>query len=151
MRKNKRLVLVWAAASWAFLFAFISFYWAAGGQLGVSTLGFTIETLNASPSFMAMVWLSGVLKLAAGSVAIAMLLNQKKYRWAALLPFAAFGIGVLCATYGLLNVGARAVMVLGIIPTPCCYAVRCCFMAFTFLESFLDFGWSAFHYGSLCM
>jgi len=40
--------VVWvgyAASAWAFVFATISFYWAAGGTVGLATLGSTIQAL----------------------------------------------------------------------------------------------------------
>lgn len=57
-----------AAAAWAFLFAAVSFAWAAGVEAGVSTLGTELErqARERDPGFVAVVWLTGALKLAAG-------------------------------------------------------------------------------------
>src|SRR5579863_7454453 len=61
--------LIWApytASVWSLLFAGTSFYWAAGGMLGVDTLGSAIQAQVHDPAFIAVVWLTGGVKLAAG-------------------------------------------------------------------------------------
>ena len=68
-----RLSLVWApyaACAWAMVFAFVSFYWAAGGTLGVNTLGRTIQSLAHDPAFIVVVWLTGIAKVLAGIAAL---------------------------------------------------------------------------------
>lgn len=119
MHKNKKLLaIIVAAAIWSFLFSFLSFYWAAGGRLGISTLGATIESLSMSPDFIMVVWLSALLKLLAGFVVLALLLELRKYTWSSYLAIPVFAIGIVCAGYGLINIGARVAMALNIIPTP---------------------------------
>jgi hypothetical protein len=46
IRRLRRIVLLgWAASMWAWLFAAISFYWAAGGTIGLVTLGTNLQTV----------------------------------------------------------------------------------------------------------
>ncbi|MGN8647292.1 DUF3995 domain-containing protein [Gracilibacillus sp. HCP3S3_G5_1] len=61
---------------WTVIFAGMSFYWAMGGLLGVRSLGGSIYemSLNPEPSFVVIVWLTGVLKLF-GLVLLLMLLK----------------------------------------------------------------------------
>lgn len=117
--KDRRLfITVWAAALWAFLFASISFYWAAGGQVGINTLGESIERLSRSPSFNVVVWLSALLKLAAGLVILTLLSQRLSLSWKKLVSVFAYGTGFLCVLYGMLNIGARILMFTGILATP---------------------------------
>src|SRR6266542_2164164 len=66
---------VYAAAAWALVFAAMSFYWAAGGSLGSSTMSDTIvEPARArEPQFVALLWITGALKTAAGLMALGLL------------------------------------------------------------------------------
>ncbi len=50
---------------WTIIFAGMSFYWAMGGLIGVRSLGGSIYemSLDPSPSFVTIVWLSGFIKL----------------------------------------------------------------------------------------
>jgi len=63
-----------AAAAWAALFALTSFAWAAGATTGLSTLGTEIErqAREADTAFVALVWVTGVLKLAAAAIALSL-------------------------------------------------------------------------------
>ena len=48
----------------------MSFYWALGGELGLNTLGSGIQALAHDPSFIALVWLTGVVKVLGGLFAL---------------------------------------------------------------------------------
>jgi hypothetical protein len=63
----------YAAATWALLFAAMSFYWALGGRLGFETIGpgITGPALAGDPLIVAVVWISGALKVGASVVALA--------------------------------------------------------------------------------
>jgi len=65
---------VYAAAAWVLVFAAMSFYWAAGGSLGSSTMSDTIlEPARArEPQFVALLWITGALKAIAGLLALAL-------------------------------------------------------------------------------
>jgi hypothetical protein len=92
----------YAACAWAFLFAIPSFYWAAGGTLGLGTLSPEIRRLTAAqdPGFIALVWVTGVLKVAAGVLALALVQPWGRAipRW--MLRLGAWGTGVLLTLYG---------------------------------------------------
>ncbi|MCM3764503.1 hypothetical protein [Neobacillus niacini] len=64
---------------WTIIFSGMSFYWAMGGMLGVRSLGGSIYQMsqNPSPSFVMIVWLTGVIKLL-GFLFLLMLLVQWK-------------------------------------------------------------------------
>jgi Protein of unknown function (DUF3995) len=91
----------YAAAAWAFLFAAVSFYWAAGGRLGVGTIGRSItEPIEqGDPVAVAALWLTAVLKVVGGLVALALV-----RRWGRRLRRLALGLvwtaGVLLTIYG---------------------------------------------------
>lgn len=110
----------YAAATWALIFAALSFYWAAGGTAGVQTLGPAIDRLGASrdPGFIALVWATGILKAIGGVVALALVQSWGKVmpRW--LLLAAAWGGGVLALLYGAASLLQHALMVAGVIATP---------------------------------
>ncbi|MEO7001537.1 MAG: DUF3995 domain-containing protein [Ktedonobacterales bacterium] len=59
------------ACGWAFIFAAVSFYWAAGGTVGSETIGPAITGLAHDPVFIAILWLTGALKVVAGLLALA--------------------------------------------------------------------------------
>src|SRR5690625_2170580 len=90
---------------WTVIFAGISFYWALGGQAGVRSLGGAIYemSLYPSPSFVATVWLTGVMKLL-GIVLFWMLFrNWKKPFITKILYYFMKMAGVFLFLYGLLN------------------------------------------------
>jgi hypothetical protein len=63
-----------AAAVWAAVFALMSLYWAAGGQVGGETLGVEIERLGRErdPGFVATLWVTSALKGVAAVLALAL-------------------------------------------------------------------------------
>ncbi len=72
-----RRALAWpwpgyAAAAMAFSFAAVTFYWSAGGTAGVSTLGGHFEewAVALDPMIVALLWFTGVLKVAGGMLAL---------------------------------------------------------------------------------
>lgn len=73
----------YAACAWAFVFATPSFYWAAGGTAGMGTLGPGIAALARDPWFVALVWATGVAKLLAGLLALALVRSwgRRVPRW----------------------------------------------------------------------
>ena len=64
----------YAAAAWALAFAALSFYWAAGGRLGLSTLseGIRVRVAQRDHGFIAVVWITGALKVLAAALALAL-------------------------------------------------------------------------------
>lgn len=74
----------YAACAWAFLFAVPSFYWAAGGTGGLqSTVSPDLVRLTHErvPWFMAVLWITGAMKVFAGLVALALV-----RRWGGIVP-----------------------------------------------------------------
>jgi len=61
-----------AAAAWAFVFAAMSFYWALGGRLSVGTQARSIREQIDDPGFVAVLWVTGALKVGAGVIALAL-------------------------------------------------------------------------------
>jgi hypothetical protein len=110
----------YAAAAWAFLFAATSFYWALGGRIGVETIGDVITTpaLAGDPTILAIVWITGALKVVTGVAALALVQpwGQRVPRWALLL--AGCGASGLFLLYGAANLVQDALIVAGLIPTP---------------------------------
>lgn len=87
----------YAACVLAFGHAAVSFYWAGGGTAGLSTIGGTLEELGRSrdPALIAAVWFTGLLKVAAGLLALALV-----WTWGRAFPrrmlLAARGAGQHC-------------------------------------------------------
>ena len=108
----------YAACVWAFIFAAMSFYWAAGGKLGLNTQSEQILALMDETWFVAIVWITGVMKAVVGLVALALVRSwgQRFPRW--LLLTVAWGAGTLFTLYGGANLIVRGVMALGLIETP---------------------------------
>lgn len=118
MNINRKTVPVYLAAIWALLFAAASFYWAAGGKIGLDTLGDTINDLNNDSTFVAFVWLTAIVKLAMVGLAVFLLYPRHGFIPHKLVRIGAWTAGIVCVVYGGLNLAARGVMALGVIPTP---------------------------------
>lgn len=110
----------YAACAWAFAFAAMSFYWAAGGTAGADTLGpaVTDPALARDPGFVALLWGTGALKLAGGLMALALV-----QRWGRIMPrwlllTATWGGGLFMLVYAGLNLGVRGLMAVGVLRTP---------------------------------
>jgi hypothetical protein len=106
-----------AAAAWALAFAAMSFFWAAGGTLGVHTLGPAIERHAEvrDSGFLALVWVTGALKLFAGLVALALAGRPRLPRWVVLVvQWAAWALLV----YETAELGQHVLMQTGAIATP---------------------------------
>jgi Protein of unknown function (DUF3995) len=111
---------VYAAAAWVLVFAAMSFYWAAGGSLGSSTMSDTIlEPARArEPQFVALLWITGALKAIAGLLALALVRPWGRVlpRWIPVTATWVAGVGMLL--YGGANLAVRAVMAVGLLATP---------------------------------
>ncbi|UJL46814.1 DUF3995 domain-containing protein [Virgibacillus sp. NKC19-16] len=90
---------------WTIIFSGMSFYWAMGGLLGVKSLGgFIYEmSLNPSPSFVMIVWLTGFIKLLGLLLLLMLLIQWKKPIITRMLYYVTKIIGALLFLYGLLN------------------------------------------------
>ena len=108
----------YAASVWAFVFAAISIYWAAGGTAGGSTIGPAITGMAHNPAFIVVLWGTGALKLIGGFLALALV-----WPWGRALPrqallTAAWGGGILMALFGGASWVQECLMVLGVIRIP---------------------------------
>jgi hypothetical protein len=110
----------YAAAAWALLFAAMSFYWALGGTVGLDTLGVEIErdARARESDTIALVWVTGLLKLAAAALALALVRP-----WARVLPrrlwvIASWIVGLGLLAYALANFVQHGLMKAGAVDTP---------------------------------
>jgi hypothetical protein len=71
----------YAACAWAFAFAATSFYWAAGGTVGGDTIGPAITSLAHEPTFIAILWITGAMKLFSGLIALALVAARRRLDW----------------------------------------------------------------------
>ena len=64
----------YAACALALPYAAVSSYWATGGTAGLDSLGGELEALGRErdPALIALVWVTGVLKVVAGLLALAL-------------------------------------------------------------------------------
>ncbi len=106
----------YAAAGWGFAFAAVSFYWAAGGTVGLGTLARTLrdQAVTRDPGFVTVIWVTGGLKVLAGLLALALVQHWGKVfpRW--MLLTAGWGTGVFLALYGGLDMHGAGLGVIGI-------------------------------------
>lgn len=103
MKKNYWFIAM--GIVWTVIFSGMSFYWAMGGLLGVRSLGGSIYemSLNPDPSFVIIIWFTGIIKLL-GSILLLMLLVQwKKPIITRMLYYVTKIVGALLFLYGLLN------------------------------------------------
>ena len=108
----------YAVCALAFLHAAVSFYWAAGGTAGLSTIGGDLEELGRSrePALISLVWLAGLLKVAAGLLALALVRPWGRAFPRRMLLALAWGGAVLLTAYGGLFTLGGMLVVAGVIP-----------------------------------
>jgi hypothetical protein len=107
----------YAACVLALGHAAVSFYWAAGGTAGLSTVGGELEAMGraGSPLLSAAVWGVGAAKVLAGLLALALVRpwGRALPRW--MMLAAGWGGAVLLALYGGVLVAVEALVVGGVI------------------------------------
>lgn len=110
----------WWAFWWSLAFGLLSLYWAAGGELGVSTLAQSIQdrTRDGDSGMRMLTAMAGLLKVAGGVVALATC-----QRWGHRLPrrpllLLVGAIGVFYALYGLAGFVEKVLMATGVIDIP---------------------------------
>jgi hypothetical protein len=120
-RPPAKVWAAYAAAGWSWAFAAMSFYWAAGGTLGLRTLGNVIQELALArdPLFL---WLGGwgvgVMKVVGGVLALMFVpsSNPRLPRW--LLITIGWGAGVGMILYGAASFVQHALMLTRTIDLP---------------------------------
>jgi hypothetical protein len=110
--------VTYGAGGWAFLFAALSFYWALGGTAGAETISPAIVQLARAhvPWVMAVLWISAILKVFSGFVALALIQpwGSRVPRWILLLL--AWGAGTLLFGHGGLFFAVGVLALSGTIP-----------------------------------
>lgn len=106
-----------AAMIWSFLFGLTSFYWASGGMIGGATLGGEIYqmALARETNFIIVLWLTGIIKIAAGILLWIMLKDGKDAFFNRIVYFAIFISGIFLFIYGLLNFTTILLSILNIL------------------------------------
>ncbi|MBS4192797.1 DUF3995 domain-containing protein [Bacillus sp. FJAT-49705] len=115
MEINKRCLYL--GATWTLLFAALSFYWAMGGMFGVRSLGGSIYEMALDPpqSFLAIVWMTGFIKLL-GVVLLIMPLMKWRNSWIQKSLYFTIKIcGLLLFLYGLFNFITISLNAIGIL------------------------------------
>lgn len=102
----RKTSFIYAGMVWTLIFAFMSFYWAAGGMIGVESLGGQIYqmALNRNSGFILLVWATGGAKLG-GVFLLIGLIRSKRFRrkirkW---LLFICIAAGIFMILYGVGN------------------------------------------------
>jgi hypothetical protein len=110
----------YAAATWALVFAAMSFFWALGGTLGLDTLGTELEreARAREPDTIALVWVTGLLKVAGAVLALALVQSWGRRLPRRLLLVAAWAVGLGLLAYALANFVQHGLMKAGAIDTP---------------------------------
>jgi len=105
----------YAAGAWAFVFAAMSLYWAAGGLAGLDTQGHAIKqaAIQRTPGFVALLWATGAAKLLGGLLALALARLWGRARRPLLALAWAGGVGM--AAYGGIPLVVNGLMLAGIL------------------------------------
>ncbi|GIP32168.1 DUF3995 domain-containing protein [Paenibacillus sp. J2TS4] len=105
MKFISRTWAVFAGALWSFIFAGMSFYWAAGGMMGLESLGGQIYrlALERDPDFLPVVWLTGIVKVMGGVLLLFMLKKWHSRLWNKMIYYTAWIAGIVLLLYGAAN------------------------------------------------
>ncbi len=109
--------IAYAVAGWWVAFAALSFYWAAGGTIGVSTLGEGTGALAAErePWFVATVAATGVLKLVPAVLALPLVRPWGDRISRRVRVVAVGGLGALSVLYGTVGIAAKLLVLVGVV------------------------------------
>ncbi len=113
-------IFAYGAFVWALVFALMSFYWAAGGMIGLGTLGEGMEALARArdAELLAITWITGGLKLLAGFCVLALAQNWFTFLPRRLFHLGTWAAGILFLLYALANFVQHGRMAAGISPIP---------------------------------
>jgi hypothetical protein len=109
-----------AACLWAVAFGLLSLWWAAGGELGLSTLAHAIQDAarDGDKDMLRTTAITGWLKIGAGLLALWSLNPVGGRRLRAVGLSLLWGCGVLFALYGLVGLAEKLLMGLGALAVP---------------------------------
>ena len=109
-----------AACLWAVAFGLLSFVWAAGGELGLSTLAHSIQDAarDGDEAMRRTTIITGVLKIAAGLLALWTLRPVGGRRLRAVGLSLLWGCAILFALYGVLGFFEKLLMGVGVLEVP---------------------------------
>ncbi|PEZ10571.1 hypothetical protein CN326_01340 [Bacillus sp. AFS018417] len=115
METNK--YFLYLGVIWSLLFSGLSFYWAAGGMFGVRSLGGAIYemALHPTPSFIAIVWITGFIKLLGVVLLIMLLMKWGNSRIQKSLYLIIKICGLLLFLYGLFNFITISLSAIGVL------------------------------------
>lgn len=105
------------AAAWALVFAALSFYWAAGGGIALKTIARDPDAVGWAGD-PAVVAATGVLKMAAGVVALALAWRSDGSKPRRGLVAGTLAAGVLLALYGVASLVDHVLMLTGVRDIP---------------------------------
>lgn len=108
--------VAYAATAWWFAFAVFSFYWAAGGTFGLTTLGEGIESHAAEGAlwFTTLVVVTGVMKLIPGLLVLSLVRSWGNQFPQKIRLIAVGGMGVLAVLYGGVSVTMKLLVLIGV-------------------------------------
>jgi hypothetical protein len=111
---------VWGAMTWSLLFGLLSLWWAAGGMLAVSTLARSIRDAARAgdEAMLRMALVTGLLKLAAGALAVFSLRSPGNRRIRTVMLSLLWGTGVLLTLYGVLGMVEKVLWATGTTDVP---------------------------------
>ncbi len=109
-----------AACIWAVAFGLLSLFWAAGGELGISTLARTIQdsAREGDEQMRLTTAVTGVLKIAAGALALWTLRPVGGRRLRAVGLSLLWGCAILFGLYGVLGFLEKLLMGVGVLDVP---------------------------------
>ena len=107
-------VVALGAFAWSLAFGLLSFYWAAGGTTGESTLSRSIRALaeQRDPAFVATVWITGIGKILGGLLPLALAFGWWRRIPRRLLEWSCILGGLLLTLYGIGDMVRSALILL---------------------------------------
>jgi hypothetical protein len=103
----------YAASGWAFLFAALSFFWAAGGRTGVHPL--ELEAASDNAVWIVINLVAGIIKVVIGLIALALVQDWGRIVPRKLLRASAWVLGVGMLLYGGLGLVSDVLHLTGVI------------------------------------
>lgn len=116
VRSRRAVWVAFAACGWAFLFAALSFFWAAGGRTGLQPL--ELEATSGNAFWIGANLIVGILKIAMGLLTLALVQSRGRIVPSKLLRFGVWVLGMGMFLYGGAGLVSDVLHVTGIISDP---------------------------------